>query len=267
MEYLFVPILLVVLLFFYGPSIFLGFAYFHGKKQQKSKVGNSVQIQQSKIPIPIPPIGLPQISPVGRNSPPITTVLSPTISSDFTVETDSLPTALEQQQLNNQPEKTPRRRKTRTLSEATSQSVFDLSPAPEGGRKPKTNYTVVRSAKLRKAAIQIHGRNCIACGKNFDEIYGKKLAKGYIEIHHLNSIAAGARNTDPATELMPLCSNCHKMADRLTPPPRTISELRSKLFPASSLPNGKALQTTEVLKSPMKIKIGKLREKKPKKTS
>lgn len=83
--------------------------------------------------------------------------------------------------------------------------------------------------------IQIHGRNCCVCGFNFNDAFGEDLAQGYIEIHHLNSIAAGVRNTDPATDLAPLCSNCHAMADRLTrqsaSPPRSIEELKKLLSP------------------------------------
>ena len=161
--------------------------------------------------------------------------------------------------------KASRRRSPRTLGEATSQSVADLSPAPEGRRKQKTNYAKVRSAKLRKAAIEIHGRNCCACRRNFDEMYGPELAKGYIEIHHLNRIAAGERTTDPVTDLAPLCSNCHTMADRLSPPPRTIAELRYQLFPEFRLQE--VAPAAEANKSPVKIRIGKIREKKPKKTT
>jgi HNH endonuclease len=156
------------------------------------------------------------------------------------------------------------RRKADMSSGVALQNTPDLFPAPEGGRKRKTSYAIVRSAKLRKAAIEIHGRNCIACLKNFDEIYGVQLAKGYIEVHHLNSISTGERTTDPATDLIPLCSNCHKMADRLSPPPRTISGLRSRLFPTSNLPSPEALPTAEVTKSLPKVKIDKIRQKKPK---
>lgn len=167
--------------------------------------------------------------------------------------------------------KTPRRRKAGMSSEETSKGVPDLFPTSEGGRKPKTNYAVVRSAKLRKAAIQIHGRNCSACGFSFDETFGEILSQGYIEIHHLNSIAAGVRNTDPAKDLAPLCGNCHAMADRLTrhhaSPPRSIGELRTLLFPESSLPDVELFPAAEVAKSPPKVKIGKIREKKTKKDS
>jgi hypothetical protein len=56
--------------------------------------------------------------------------------------------------------------------------------------------------------------------------------------HHLNNVASGERTTDPATDLAPLCANCHAMADRLTlnleSPLRSIPELRELLIPSSN---------------------------------
>ena len=213
-----------------------------------------------------------QTSSASRNEPLITPVISQVISPNRAVEIDQVPPfALEQQVSNTQAKRKPPQRKPRKPSEVITKSIADLSPAPEGGRKPKTKYAVVRSVKLRKAAIQIHGRNCSACGFNFDETFGEILSQGYIEIHHLNSIAAGVRNTDPATDLAPLCGNCHAMADRLTRhhayPPRSIGELRKLLFPASSLLDVEMHSADEVPKSPSKTKIGKNWEKKSRKGS
>lgn len=116
---------------------------------------------------------------------------------------------------------------------SNSSGVSDSIAAPEGTRKRRTNYAIVRSAKLRNASIAIHGRKCCVCGFSFDEAFGVELAQGYIEVHHLNQIASGVRDTDPATDLVPLCSNCHAMADRLArhhpSPPSTIDELRKLL--------------------------------------
>jgi 5-methylcytosine-specific restriction endonuclease McrA len=114
----------------------------------------------------------------------------------------------------------------------------DVIPSEEGARKVKTRYARVRSAKLREAAIKIHGRDCCVCGTNFDKKYGKDLSRGYIEVHHLKQIAGGVRQTNPVTDLVTLCSNCHKMADRLAQrlefPPSTIDDLRKLLFPGSN---------------------------------
>lgn len=229
-------------------------------------------------PTPIIPFyndGLPvstETPLASRNKPLITPVISHVTSPNRAVETDRVPPfALEQQPLNTQSKKTPPQRKTRKPSEVTTQSIADLSPAEEGGRKPRTSYAIVRSAKLRKAAIQIHGRNCIACGLSFDERYGEDLAKGYIDIHHLNSISAGVRNTDPAKDLVPLCRNCHVMADRLarhhTSPPRSIGELKNMLFPKFRFQEKEAIPAVKADKSPVKTRITKVRENKPKKSS
>lgn len=132
----------------------------------------------------------------------------------------------------------PRRKPTRNES---LPNPLNPAPAVEGQRRLITNYEAVRNPKLREMAIQIHGRGCCVCGFNFDDFFGKDLAQGYIEVHHLNNIASGERATDPATDLAPLCANCHAMADRLTlkleSPPRSIAELRKLLLPSS--PNQK----------------------------
>lgn len=213
--------------------------------------------------ISIPLTDPPHVPPAGWNSTPIVSAM---------VEFTELPPARDEQQppaaLIDEP---PRRRSAEKSSESSTQNVFDPSPVPEGGRKRKTNYAAVRSMKLRKAAIQIHGRNCSVCGFNFDEKFGEELAQGYIEVHHLNSIAAGVRHTDPATDLAPLCSNCHAMADRLTrhhpSPPRSIGELRELLLPASNLQEAETVHGAEALTSPLQIKSCKIREKKPRKGS
>ena len=54
---------------------------------------------------------------------------------------------------------------------------------------------------------------------NFVERYGE-IGKEFIEIHHLNPISEtdGEHEVNPATDLIPLCSNCHSMIHRLEDP-------------------------------------------------
>jgi hypothetical protein len=134
------------------------------------------------------------------------------------------------------PNQSARKRLSRSFPREDISNISDPSPASEGKRVLKTNYAVVRNPKLRKIAIHIHGRNCIVCGFNFDRTFGQELAQGYIEVHHLKGIARGERSTDPEKDLVPLCANCHAMADRLSSrhesPPRSIIELKNLLFPA-----------------------------------
>lgn len=117
---------------------------------------------------------------------------------------------------------------------AVGEDVQPGAPAVEGQRKLRSRYEPVRDPKLREAAIRIHGRDCCVCGFNFDDFFGEQLGSGYVEMHHLKNIAAGERLTDPATDLAPLCANCHAMADRLArimkPPPDTIDSLKSVLL-------------------------------------
>lgn len=71
----------------------------------------------------------------------------------------------------------------------------------------------------REACIQLKGLICSVCGFDFAENYGH-LGIGYVEIHHLKSIASLGSDyrINVATELEPLCANCHAMAHREEPP-------------------------------------------------
>jgi len=84
----------------------------------------------------------------------------------------------------------------------------------EGKEKEIIQTIYERNPKLREMAIKIHGTTCSACGFNFAKKYGK-LGEGYIEIHHLvpqsEHKIKGESEINPETDLMPLCSNCHRM--------------------------------------------------------
>ena len=88
------------------------------------------------------------------------------------------------------------------------------------GRAIQTIVTRYERNRLnREACIQLKGTCCTVCGFDFAETYGP-LGIGYIEIHHLtpiSSIGADYR-IDIASDLAPVCSNCHAMAHREEPP-------------------------------------------------
>ncbi|WP_395745125.1 HNH endonuclease [Prosthecobacter sp.] len=70
----------------------------------------------------------------------------------------------------------------------------------------------------RDACIRIHGTRCHGCGFSFGENYGE-IASDYIEVHHIEPLATtGEVLINPATDLIPLCSNCHSVVHRVTPP-------------------------------------------------
>ncbi len=83
-----------------------------------------------------------------------------------------------------------------------------------------------RNQALRNEAIKIHGTTCKVCGFDFKAKYGD-LGEGFIEIHHLKPMFSIKREikVNPQKDLVPLCSNCHKMIHRNAKQPLTIKEL------------------------------------------
>jgi 5-methylcytosine-specific restriction protein A len=67
----------------------------------------------------------------------------------------------------------------------------------------------------RRRAIEIHGTTCFCCGFNFGQSYGAH-GEGFIEIHHIKPLFIEGKEiiVDPKIDLIPLCSNCHRMIHR-----------------------------------------------------
>jgi 5-methylcytosine-specific restriction enzyme A len=109
--------------------------------------------------------------------------------------------------------------------------LVDIEPyhptITEGKEKTRIQTYLERNPKLRKQAIKIHGTTCVVCNFNFAEKYGK-FGEGYIEIHHLEPLASvkGERDVDPKTDLVPICSNCHRMIHK-PDPMLTVQELEN----------------------------------------
>lgn len=94
--------------------------------------------------------------------------------------------------------------------------------------KPYVQYGIKyeRNQALRNEAIKLHGTTCKVCGFDFKAKYGD-LGEGFIEIHHLKPMFSIKKEVtvDPLKDLVPLCSNCHKMIHRNAKQPLTIKEL------------------------------------------
>ncbi|KHK03927.1 HNH endonuclease [Desulfovibrio sp. TomC] len=90
-----------------------------------------------------------------------------------------------------------------------------LDSRQEGARRQIISTVYERNLRNRLSAIHINGLRCLVCGFDFGETYGVWGA-GYIEVHHLFPLAAQVqeRVVDPATELIPVCANCHRMFHR-----------------------------------------------------
>lgn len=84
-----------------------------------------------------------------------------------------------------------------------------------------------RSEKNRKEAIRIHGTCCMACGFDFEKTYGKR-GRNYIEVHHIKPLYSQNEKVEvnPETDLICLCSNCHRMIHRKKNTILTLYELK-----------------------------------------
>ncbi|MFA5148154.1 MAG: HNH endonuclease [Candidatus Omnitrophota bacterium] len=104
----------------------------------------------------------------------------------------------------------------------------------EGARRNKNVALYERSRKLRDIAITHYSKegriNCSACNFDFYDFYGE-IGRGYIEIHHLKPVFQyGDEDKDKfigraLENLMPTCSNCHRIIHRNRQFPLDVSEL------------------------------------------
>ncbi|MEX1378280.1 MAG: hypothetical protein AB1Z23_12520 [Eubacteriales bacterium] len=105
----------------------------------------------------------------------------------------------------------------------------------EGSRKTIRNKVYERSAKLRNIAIEYYTHNgvilCDACKFDFKAKYGAR-GDGYIEIHHQKPIYTYEEQDanmfiDSALKnVVPVCSNCHRMIHRRRNDTLTIEKLK-----------------------------------------
>lgn len=86
-----------------------------------------------------------------------------------------------------------------------------------------------RSSLNRAACIDIHGTRCQVCEFDFGDFYGP-IGDDFIHVHHLVPVSEMGSDyrVDPATDLIPVCPNCHAMLHRRNPP-LPPEDLREKL--------------------------------------
>ena len=111
----------------------------------------------------------------------------------------------------------------------------------EGTRRVKNVQVHERSKKLRDAAISRYTINghlvCSVCSFDFHEVYGEQ-GKGYIEIHHQKPIYQYedqdiVKFIEQALQnVVPVCSNCHRMILREKNAPMPVEELRQLVVQA-----------------------------------
>ena len=111
------------------------------------------------------------------------------------------------------------------LEETETEDNVNPEGLPEGARLRVEVNKYERNRFNRAACIEIHGAACKACGFDFGEVYGE-LGRGFIHVHHIipvSEMGEGYR-VNPATDLVPLCPNCHAMVHR-TKPPLSIQDI------------------------------------------
>lgn len=99
------------------------------------------------------------------------------------------------------------RRPERLAEEITGQDVY-----LEGAIQLITVNAYERNPAARRRCIEHYGARCVACGFDFEAVYGDR-GKGFIHVHHLHPLArrGGEYELDPVADLRPLCPNCHAM--------------------------------------------------------
>jgi len=84
-----------------------------------------------------------------------------------------------------------------------------------------------RKPAIRQRAIEIHGTKCVACDFDFDKKYGAH-GKDFIEVHHFKPLSSIGVEVEinPEEDLVPLCSNCHRMIHRKKDNVLSIEQLK-----------------------------------------
>ncbi|WP_081702961.1 HNH endonuclease [Desulfuromonas sp. TF] len=100
------------------------------------------------------------------------------------------------------------------VNDIEADMLEEKGPAKEGAVKEYYGKRYERSAVNRQQAIKHHGLTCI-CGFNFEKSYGARGAD-FIEVHHIKPIHTyqQEQHVDPKTDLITVCSNCHRMIHR-----------------------------------------------------
>lgn len=100
----------------------------------------------------------------------------------------------------------------------------------EGAVKQVQVNVYERDPAARSECIKAWGICCVACGFDFERIYGKRGAD-FIHVHHLRPLSKIRKEyrLNPKTHLRPVCPNCHAMIHRFEPP-LSIEEIKKIVF-------------------------------------
>jgi 5-methylcytosine-specific restriction protein A len=110
------------------------------------------------------------------------------------------------------------------VDESDPAAVEEALSAGVEAQRERWHRRVERNPRLAREAKRLHGTTCTVCGFNFQQRYGD-LGEGFIEAHHLvplSSLQGRPTQLSPAHDFTVVCSNCHRMLHRKTPPLATL---------------------------------------------
>lgn len=123
-----------------------------------------------------------------------------------------------------------------TVPAVTPETVLNLFPEEVGEEKVYQEGTLKqvkvnsyeRDPKARQKCIDFYGTDCLVCGFNFGQAFGK-IGQGFIHVHHLRPLSEiGQEYTvDPVQDLRPVCPNCHAMLHHSKDRTLSIEELQT----------------------------------------
>lgn len=100
--------------------------------------------------------------------------------------------------------------------------TYEIDYRPEGREKVVMQTVYERNPENRRICIEHYKYNdcdkrikCQLCGFDFEAIYGD-LGRDFIEVHHKIPLSETRREIyiDPKEDLIPVCSNCHRILHR-----------------------------------------------------
>lgn len=107
---------------------------------------------------------------------------------------------------------------------------YEYTSNKEGKKIVYYSNRYERSARNREIAIALFGFKCMACNFDFEKKYGS-WGKDYIEVHHIKPLSDLNEEVEicPATDLVTVCANCHRMIHRKKDKTLSIEELKAKI--------------------------------------
>lgn len=107
------------------------------------------------------------------------------------------------------------------------ETVIEVVSNSEGKKLAYFTTKYERNSQNRKNAIKLHGTKCMACGFDFQSFYGER-GKDFIEVHHTKPLYDLNEEVmvNPETDLVCVCSNCHRIIHRKRDSILTLTELK-----------------------------------------